>query len=132
MRVLLVDDDAILRVVLARAINKLPGVAVDEAGGVLAARGLLSARAYDAVISDEHMGDGLGHVLLADIYAAQPGCRRALMSGVSPPEIDVSWERFFQKPNVLPDLLAWVRTVRTVRTLPTTRSADGAGPGQSS
>lgn len=114
MRILLVDDNALLRGQLARAIARMAGTSVDEASGVAMAFDLAAANAYDVVISDEEMGDGFGHEVLERIAVSQPRCRRVLMSGAKPPERgpgEAAWERFFAKPDGLPDLLAWLKAL---------------------
>lgn len=112
MRVLLVDDDSLLRRALSRRISSYAAadVTVDEATGVAAARALLDAERYDVIISDERMPDGFGHGLLALAAELQPHARRALMSGTEPPtQADAgAFERFFTKSDGLADLMAWV------------------------
>jgi len=109
MRVLLVDDDTILRRSLCRRLA-LRGLAVDDAGGVKEALALLDANAYDAIVSDENMPDGVGQTLLARAAEKQPRCRRALMSGLGEPEgvSNGCWERFFAKPEGISDLFSWL------------------------
>ncbi|MBX3232579.1 MAG: response regulator [Labilithrix sp.] len=112
MRILLVDDDFTLRRTLKRRLSALAAdMTVHEAGGVEEARGLLALHGYDAVVSDEHMPDGLGHLLLATMAKEQPSCRRALMSGNPPPDAPSAWETFFEKPNGLDALVAWVQAL---------------------
>lgn len=107
MRVLLVDDDTMLRDALARRLRSC-GMSVDAAPGVAKALELLARSAYCIVISDEDMSDGYGHMLLATVAKHQPACRRALMSGrAAPAGIEVVWERFFSKPEDVNAILAW-------------------------
>lgn len=112
MRVLLVDDDSILRQVLRRRISArvAPDVTIDEAAGVAAARAFLDTRSYDVIISDERMPDGFGHSLLALAAERQPASRRALMSGTEPPPLSPdTFERFFSKADEIDALMAWVK-----------------------
>lgn len=107
MRVLLVDDDNVLRDALARGL-RARGLKVDAAPGVIEALELLAHSAYAIVISDEEMTDGHGHAFLAAVAQRQPMCRRALMSGRSVPAgIEVVWERFFSKPEDIDAILTW-------------------------
>lgn len=107
MRILLVDDDTLVRRALTRRI-RAHGVTVDEAGGVVEALTLLAQNAYEIVISDENMPDGFGHALLETIASSSPHSRRALMSGLQLPNaITTVWERFFQKPDEVDDIVRW-------------------------
>jgi DNA-binding NtrC family response regulator len=107
MRILLVDDDTLLRKALARRLRAC-GVRVDAASGVHEALAMLACHPYEMVISDENMADGRGHELLASISQRQPACRRVLMSALDVPEgVTVVWERFFTKPDDVDELIQW-------------------------
>lgn len=107
MRVLLVDDDDLLREALARRLRSR-GLNVDAANGVVEARDFLSRTTYRVVISDENMLDGWGHDLLAHVAAAQPSCQRALVSALDAPMgVAIAWDRFFAKPDDMDALMKW-------------------------
>lgn len=107
MRVLLVDDDDLLREALTRRL-RTRGMSVDSAGGVREALELLERNRYELIISDENMDDGDGHSLLGVVAERQPKCRRVLMSALeAPPGIPIVWERFFAKPDDVDELVIW-------------------------
>jgi DNA-binding NtrC family response regulator len=70
-RILIVDDEPHMRRVLASALA-LDHHATSEAGGVGEAKAQLSARDFDAVFTDQKMGDGEGLDVLAAIGELDP------------------------------------------------------------
>lgn len=110
MRVLVVDDDIIIRHYFVRSLRR--HVDVEEASGVMPALAKIHALPFDIVITDEHMPDGSGRTLLAQVRMLQAHCRRILMSGndVHLEASDVH-ERFFAKAGGLTQLVAWVCAV---------------------
>jgi CheY-like chemotaxis protein len=82
--VLLVDDDAANRLVLA-ALLEDEGFRVDVAGSFAAASLKLSAGGarYDLVLLDEDLGDGRGTDLVPRVRARLPGARVVLVSGAA-------------------------------------------------
>jgi DNA-binding NtrC family response regulator len=83
-RVLLVDDSTSNRMVLGSLLED-EGVHVDEAASFAQARELLSAEgaAYDVVMIDQQLGDGLGSNLLPVVRARVPNARVMLISGAA-------------------------------------------------
>jgi two-component system, response regulator RegA len=81
-RVLLVDDSASNRLVLGTLLED-EGLRVDEADSVAQARGMLCAEgaAYDVVLLDQQLGDGLGASLVSVVRARIPSARVMLISG---------------------------------------------------
>lgn len=82
-RALIVDDDPLIRRVLARVLAKTYIVEVAERPSEAIAR--LEAADFDLLISDEHMPGGPGHRLLEEAASRWPAMRRLLISG-APPE----------------------------------------------
>lgn len=114
MRILLVEDQDILRRVLARSL-RVRG-RVDEADRLYPALDALGRRLYDVVIADEVLPDGSGRDLLTRVSQTQTRCRRVLMSGVDVPkerEPTPSYERFFRKPDELVALIHWLDAIRS-------------------
>jgi CheY-like chemotaxis protein len=112
MRVLVVDDDIIIRHYLQRTLRRHAEVC--EAAGVGDALRYLRSTSFDIVVADEHMPDGSGRMLLARARSMQTACRCVLISG-DDIELDEngSYERFFPKLGGLPVLVAWLRAAAT-------------------
>ena len=70
-RILIVDDEPHMRRVLASALA-LDGHVTSEASGVVNAKAQLSAGDFDAVFTDQKMGDGKGLDVLAAIRELDP------------------------------------------------------------
>ncbi len=90
MNILLVDDNDAVRMTFG-ALLEDDGHTVIEAETVAAARARLTD-AYDLVVLDLHLPDGLGAELIPEIRAARPGAVIALMSGSAtelPPGADL-------------------------------------------
>jgi two-component system cell cycle response regulator CpdR len=79
MRVLVVDDEGMLRRTVARL---LPGVDVVVAEDAVQALAILRTQHLDVVLTDHHMPDYTGLQLLLDVAGTYPGIRRVLMSGL--------------------------------------------------
>ena len=69
-RVLVVDDEPDLRTLYELTLLR-EGHQVESAGSLAEARALLAAHAYDVVITDMRLTDGLGLELLRDMAATQ-------------------------------------------------------------
>lgn len=108
MRVLVVDDDIIIRHYFLRTLRR--HAEIEAASGVAEALAKLRSTPFDIVVADENMPDGSGRALLAQARVMQARCRRVLMSG---DDLDVddsgNYERFFPKIGGLPQVVAWVR-----------------------
>jgi len=70
-RILIVDDEPHMRRILASTLS-LDRHITREAGGVLAAKAHLNAEDFDAVLTDQKMGDGEGLEVLAAARDADP------------------------------------------------------------
>ena len=106
-RILVVDDDPVLRRTLVRILESLFDIVLAES--VAGALEELERSPYDVVLSDDKMPDGLGRALLATIRLRYPSTRRVLMSGQDIPserDLDPAWERFVQKPFAPASLVA--------------------------
>lgn len=85
MRVLLVDDSSSNRLVLGSLLED-EGMEVAFAESCAEARGLLaaaSADAYDVVLLDLHLGDGLGTELVRTMRERIPRAKIVMISGSS-------------------------------------------------
>lgn len=88
LRVLVVDDDAVDRMAVARHLSRtgLP-VQVDEADGVLAAIGRLSDTPFDCVLLDFNLPDGDGLTFLRGLRSAGITVPVVMLTGQSDPEV---------------------------------------------
>lgn len=68
--VMLVEDEAILRMSMAQALERLPDLQVVQAGTLDEARRMFAEEAPSMIVSDISLPDGCGVDLLADIEAA--------------------------------------------------------------
>lgn len=84
LRILVVDDDDMVRRVVARVAREF-GAAVAEADGAAALRAL-QAGDFDLVISDIRMPPPDGLQLAAWVRGQRPGTRVLLISGFARPE----------------------------------------------
>lgn len=66
-RLLLVEDEEVLRTSTARGLRKLPGIEVSEAGTLAEAVRLLEASPPDVLVSDLDLPDGSGIELLGEL-----------------------------------------------------------------
>lgn len=80
-RILIVDDDPVVRRGLRRLLNSArPGWKIDSADNAASALELVSARAYDVVITDLHMPATDGIMLLDRLKTEQPSLMRVIHS----------------------------------------------------
>lgn len=79
--ILLVDDE---RLILSSLARRLRGHRVFKAGNIAEAKDLLKREAMDLMVTDYHMPDGDGIVLLQIARREYPMVRRALMSADPP------------------------------------------------
>jgi CheY-like chemotaxis protein len=113
MRILLVEDDPIVRRLLARSL-RLRGT-VDEAPDVAHAIARLHASRYDVILTDHGLPDGTGIAVLSYAKKLHEGALRVLISAG---EVEVHPElvqRFFRKPAELPNLIEWLDRLRQER-----------------
>jgi CheY-like chemotaxis protein len=85
--VLLVDDKDTARFAL-RALLEADGYNVVESGSVAQARERLGHSAYDLMIIDLHLGDGLGTELLDDVKRTDRRPVVVMLSGSEPPQVN--------------------------------------------
>lgn len=113
-RVLIVEDEAVLRSAMARGIAKLPGVTVAEAGTVQAALDSIDAQLPQMIISDIDLPDRSGLELLGEL--GRRGLRVPLLfvsaylkaySAQIPPHADVDVR---EKPVELEELRSLVES----------------------
>jgi two-component system, cell cycle sensor histidine kinase and response regulator CckA len=98
--ILVVDDEAVIRMLLCQTLERNGFTAIEAASGdeaMLKARGC--AQPIEALVSDIVMPGMSGPELARNIGAAQPGIKVILISGYCehPPSMDPDWE-FLQKP----------------------------------
>jgi two-component system response regulator HydG len=112
-QILLVDDEASMRRVLAAILGEDGHVAV-EAGGVSEARRLLATRPFDLVITDQKMPDGEGLSLVASAREADPALPVVIITAFATVELAVAALKegafdFITKPFVAETVRAVVR-----------------------
>ena len=84
-RVLLVDDSDANRLTLA-ALLECEAFEITEASSLAAARKCLEAApAFDLVLLDRHLSDGLGYELIPVVRAQSPSCKIIVVSGDGQP-----------------------------------------------
>ena len=84
MRILVVDDDPLLRPLLVQ-ILQIEGHYVEDADSLAGAREILGRDRFDVVVADYHMGTAeTGDLLLAEVAADSPTTRRILFSSAPP------------------------------------------------
>ena len=116
MKVLVVDDDADLRAVVAFALRDA-GYLVVEAGDGAAALGRAGAELPDLVILDLNLGDADGLELIARLRAREGGARPVLVLSVRSAEedmvraLDLGADDYLTKPFSPRTLLARVRAL---------------------
>jgi two-component system response regulator RegA len=113
-RVLLVDDDESQRLSLGILLED-EGFVVEVAVSFAAARRLIEApaAAYDAVILDQHLGDGVGSALVPLVRERLPRAATVLVSGsLEERELtDAASDAVIPKGTHFPDLLAALQEV---------------------
>jgi DNA-binding NtrC family response regulator len=98
--VLIVDDEAAIRILLCHAVERSGFTALEAASG---AEAITVAQGYtdsiEALVSDVVMPGMSGPELARNLGAARPGIKVILMSGYTdqPPSMEPGWE-FLQKP----------------------------------
>jgi CheY-like chemotaxis protein len=80
VRVLLVDDDARVRVTLARVLTRR-GCLVAEADSVAAARVALDGASFEVLVTDLGLGDGSGYDVIAHARKVDPRTPVVILSG---------------------------------------------------
>jgi CheY-like chemotaxis protein len=111
MRVLVVDDDPVVRRALARMLRySEPGPDVVTADSGPTAFACLESEPFDVIIADQHMPVMEGAAVLAQVRLRYPKMKRIIMSGDGPSWCDMgeqaSAEWFLPKPCGLADLNA--------------------------
>ena len=76
----MVDDDPTLLTLLVRQLRKI-GLDVDQAATLDEARGQLSAKNYDVLVSDVHLADGAGLDLAREVRESRAPTAIVLISG---------------------------------------------------
>jgi CheY-like chemotaxis protein len=114
-RVLVVDDEASIRDLCARVLQRA-GFAVTTASGGTEAVQRLQAEAFDALISDIRMPGLSGLEVLAAAKRAQPGIRVVLITGFGTPQTlerarHSGADRILTKPFNPMELLTAVREI---------------------
>lgn len=110
-RLLLVDDDALVRAGLERLLSRELGVATETSAEAALLR--LERQHFDVVLSDFNMTGQSGAWLLRQAKDRWPSMRRVLMSSGDVPELDALLregvvEAFFRKLDVPQGLVAWL------------------------
>ncbi len=84
LRVLVIDDDEVDRLRLARLLRQVPGwrIAIDEAVDKASGRAALQSRSYDCVLLDFRLPDGDGMELLQEVEAAKGECPPIILNTV--------------------------------------------------
>ena len=101
-RILIVDDEPSMRRILASNLRQ-EGYEVIEAAGLAAARAALAEDPFDAVITDQKMGDGEGLEVLAAAREADPAVAVVFLTAFATVELAVESMRrgafdFITKP----------------------------------
>src|SRR3989442_9553940 len=104
LHVLIVDDDPALLQALPETLRlRMSGVTVDTADSALAALDRITARDYDAIVTDIKMPGMDGLTLLAEILGRRPGTPTLMITGHGEYDLAVRALRggaydFIQKP----------------------------------
>jgi two-component system response regulator RegA len=108
-RLLLVEDDDSNRITLSLLLED-EGFGVDAAESFAAAAARLASAEtpYDAVLLDQHLGDGTGSALLPMVRAQMPSAKALLISGtiVEGAPAPLGFDASMPKGNAFPDVLA--------------------------
>jgi|HubBroStandDraft_4_1064222.scaffolds.fasta_scaffold687076_2 two-component system response regulator RegA len=111
-KILLVDDDESQRISLGVLLED-EGFEVDVAASFAAGRALIEAAsaAYDLVILDQHLGDGVGSALVPLVRGRLPGAVVVLVSGsvTEKERASVGADAVIVKGTAFPDLLEAVQ-----------------------
>ena len=112
-RILIVDDEPSMRRILASNLRQ-EGYEVIEAAGLAAARAAIAEDPFDAVITDQKMGDGEGLEVLAAALEADPAVAVVFLTAFATVELAVESMRrgafdFITKPFLPEVMLATAR-----------------------
>lgn len=109
-RLLLVDDDESNRLTLSMLLED-EAFHVECAASYGDAVRLLRAapRPYDAVLLDQHLGDGLGSNLLPLVRERMPGAKTILISGSDAGVTGIGIDARADKGTAFPELVALIR-----------------------
>ncbi len=123
VRVLIVDDDPVIRAVLGRYLTRR-GAHITEANDPLAAISRLESEEFDIVISDVQMPGRSGFWLREEIHNRWPDLPVILSTGAPPenPTADVSKNELLLKPYEFPEVD--VRIARALGRLAPSRTVD--------
>lgn len=111
LRILVVDDDDVMRRVLVAVFARVAETAVADSAAQ--ARATLESFQPDLVLCDDGMPGELGTVFLAELARTHPRVRRVLFSASEPRDLagllrSGTLQGFVQKPATVDDLLALV------------------------
>ena len=114
-RVLVVEDQEVIREAIAAAFEREPCVRINEAGSLSDARAMLNG--VDIAILDLGLPDGNGADLIQEITAVNPGATAIVStSSLDPNDADEALVRgaaaVFSKLDELDELLAMVRRLQ--------------------
>ena len=112
-KILIVDDEPSMRRILASNLRQ-EGYEVIEAAGLAAARAAIAEDPFDAVITDQKMGDGEGLEVLAAVLEADPAVAVVFLTAFATVELAVESMRrgafdFITKPFLPEVMLATAR-----------------------
>jgi len=116
IRTLLVDDHALFRQSVARALAAEPGIDIEHCGSIRDALALMAQREFDVVLLDHDLGSErasaflpaarqagfAGRVLVVTAWVSETEARRLLRQGVS---------GIFRKEAALEELISSIRTI---------------------
>ena len=119
-RLLLVDDDQLFRETLAAVLEA--EFAVDQASDLASARVRLRHRAYDVLVSDHEMPDGLGASLLEEVAKNEAPPALILITGAAGSKDvravnDAGRVLVLFKPFEPSELILWIRHAVAMRRL---------------
>ena len=86
-KVLLIDDSEVVRLTTTAMLEDGPYDVVPAASAAEGRR-QLAAGAFDVVIVDQHLGDGLGTELIPEVRRALPAAMVVVMTGSETPELE--------------------------------------------
>jgi CheY-like chemotaxis protein len=113
-RALLVDDNDANRLTLA-ALLEVEAFELTEASSLAQARqALASLPAFDLVLLDRHLGDGLGVELIPAVRAQLPSCKIIVVSGSGPQDEGLAAanaDGYFRKGEDLDELFDTIRAL---------------------
>jgi DNA-binding response OmpR family regulator len=115
MRILVLDDDSLLRRSVADALSRL-ALAVDEAATLREAHERLLMNEYDLAVLDRRLPDGDAVVMLGDLRKAGLQTSVIFLTGLGEvgqrvEGLDVGADDYLVKPFAMEELLARVRTL---------------------